>query len=81
MEMLRDTSVRREGADMQEIELKPCPFCGGQAEYEEVHTDNGAVEIYYKEYHGYIIECNCCNAYIVSTIGKEDVIQRWNRRT
>lgn len=66
---------------MKETELKPCPFCGGKAKYYEEHTDNGAVEVYYREYHYYFVECNCCKVQMLSTLGKEDVKRRWNRRT
>ena len=48
-------------------ELKPCPFCGGEAETEW--------------HHGYCgVKCNDCCAE-VSADGMNDAIEAWNRRT
>ena len=65
---------------MKESELKPCPFCGGKAEYDEIHTDNGGAEVYYREYHVYTVMCSCCRAAISSYLDEEDVKRSWNRR-
>lgn len=55
-------------------ELKPCPFCGGEAEY-----------IYEMPYNA--VECTKCNALgktIVDSYeqqdGKAEAIEAWNRR-
>lgn len=61
--------------------LLPCPFCGGEAETDEEHTDNGGVEVYYREYHTYIVKCKECGARIVNCWGgMEQVIRQWNSR-
>lgn len=43
-------------------ELLHCSFCGGEAETDEEHTDNGGVEVYYREYHTYMVRCKKCGA-------------------
>jgi Lar family restriction alleviation protein len=67
---------------MDEIKLKPCPFCGGEA----MLTTNLYAGIVY-------IQCKCCTAMvgrkrkIVSSmigkeyfVNKEEAIEAWNRR-
>ena len=47
-------------------ELKPCPFCGGEAEY---HS------------HDASIYCNDCAGGVTDwTIIKEDLFEQWNNR-
>ena len=50
-------------------ELKPCPFCGGEAEL-------------YQSYCGYYqIECHQCGARSCTAVEKESVISNWNMRS
>lgn len=65
---------------MSEIKLLPCPFCGGEAEYSEHHEDNGGVEIYYREYHYYMVSCSKCGLTMASQVDKEGVVRKWNTR-
>ncbi len=51
------------------IELKPCPFCGGKAEY--ICYDD-------EEYH--IVRCKDCGAEIGWIDSKEEVFRKWNNR-
>ena len=62
-------------------ELKSCPFCGGQAITDEHHEDNGMPEVYYREYHYYMVRCKECGAQLTDTINMERVMRAWNRRT
>lgn len=59
---------------MPEIELKPCPFCGGKA---EIYQENGTVSIGCSQ-------CQCGTAYMsgASTTEKkiEIATRDWNRR-
>lgn len=50
-------------------ELKPCPFCGGEAEI-------------YQSYCGYYqIECHQCSARSCMAVEEESVISNWNMRS
>ena len=52
-------------------ELKPCPFCGGEAEYRPVGE--------FSEKNGYVRCKNfCCEQYGYSP--KKEAIEAWNRR-
>lgn len=51
-------------------EIKPCPFCGRQADYWE---DNQ-----YSDRH--VIECLSCGAHKRSEYGYDSVLKDWNRR-
>lgn len=54
---------------MKNNKLKPCPFCGGEAEL-------------YQSYCGYYqIECHQCSARSCTAVEKESVISNWNMRS
>lgn len=54
------------------IELKPCPFCGSEAEPVKAHTS-------YKT--PYVIVCKACGASVGNFAEtKEKAIEAWNRR-
>ena len=57
------------------MELKPCPFCGGEAIafYKKESAAN-----YGNEYHG--VTCMSCAAAIYGFPLKEQALERWNRR-
>jgi Lar family restriction alleviation protein len=48
--------------------LKPCPFCGGEAH----------IEFSWSIYYG---ECNKCFATGPENVTKSNAIKRWNKRT
>lgn len=50
------------------MELKPCPFCGGEADMGEVIDGL------------YIVNCTKCFASSASSKSKELVVRHWNRR-
>ena len=64
------------GVDMQEVELKPCPFCGGTIKLDEDDF--------------YMFCCDKCGAGITfakeledgtaTDCTKEESIEKWNRR-
>ena len=60
--------------------IKMCPFCGGEPEIHEGHTDNGGVEVYYREYHYYTVMCKECGVSITDCYGMDRAIKAWNRR-
>ena len=65
--------------DSNAPKLKPCPFCGGQAEYYKQWP--GGVGASGMEDPEYLIECVICratNRYPYAT--KEHAADRWNRR-
>ena len=58
-------------------ELKPCPFCGGEATTSEKTTDKtNAFEF------GWIgcQKCRCFINYINNARGKQEATEAWNRR-
>ena len=57
-------------------DLKPCPFCGGEAElrhYEDFTKDFSSV---YKFY----VECNECEAQTKPIANVENAVSAWNTR-
>ena len=48
-------------------DLKPCPFCGGEAEYQFIAHAN------------HLIHCTDCWGRMIG-VYKEDIIRDWNRR-
>lgn len=53
------------------IELKPCPFCGGEAVYMDSHTNPDRPQP--------TIECIDCSCRMAE-LNKEFLIECWNRR-
>ena len=54
-------------------ELKPCPFCGGKADFEEIERYYGDIS--------WTVMCTQCGARIgVHSVDKNDVAEEWNRR-
>ena len=65
--------------DNQDIELKPCPFCGGKAKIMAVQ------ELRLGGDEGFVIQCEDCYMNTASINGtyssnSTDVIELWNRR-
>ncbi len=54
---------------MNEIELKPCPFCGGK---NVCLTEHAAVIVF--------VQCDDCCATFPHFDSKEEAIEAWNRR-
>lgn len=55
-----------ESENMEEIKLKPCPFCGGEAEF-----------VGYKSYWIICVDCTAESAVYDS---KAEAVEAWNRR-
>ena len=62
---------------MDEIKLKPCPFCGGEA---EINVDREAVEDTEKRHWAYTVVCKRCCATSGLTYLPEKAREAWNRR-
>lgn len=60
----------------ENIKLKPCPFCGGEAYFEKV-TDGSLMEDEFPEYGVY---CAACGANSVLCTSEEKAAAAWNRR-
>lgn len=60
-------------------ELRPCPFCGGEAEINFVppfvHPRNGR-----KGLERWQIFCDSCGVFTPGMLTKEEAIEAWNRR-
>ena len=52
------------------MNIKPCPFCGGEAEYESTQQKYGIVHSVY---------CAECGAEI-ARLNSQETIEAWNRR-
>lgn len=63
---------------MSEIELKPCPFCGGMA-YLGVDYENSEITTMFHDFV-YYIKCRACGALIYGIHDRKEISDRWNRR-
>lgn len=54
------------------IKLKPCPFCGGKADFATWIFEGGKKE--------YSVMCDDCDADVYSCETKEEAAEKWNRR-
>ena len=68
--MRRAMKVRRVKA-MDDTKLKPCPFCGGEAEI--IRYCDGPIVYYYAS-------CKECYSTSGCVVTKEDAVYVWNRR-
>lgn len=57
---------------MNNTELKPCPFCNGEAKMR--YCENEYIIPFY------FVSCSECGCKQASSIHKESVIESWNRR-
>ena len=61
-------------------ELKPCPFCGGEAIINEIEPHTHVFATFMPDYGGStFIECTGCT-YAISGQTKDEAIAAWNRR-
>ena len=59
-------------------ELKPCPFCGSEAELKTEYVAYGTPKAYVRCKH-----CEACTAFIYPRLdicANDEVIKLWNRR-
>ena len=73
----RTAPVCVKGADMKEVELRPCPFCGGKA---IIHVSDG-VRVICREC-GVMTKCLCDGITQGKPTGSAigSVVDAWNRR-
>lgn len=62
---------------MNEIKLKPCPFCGGEASYS--FDPDGTVDTEGREW-AYEVTCNNCCATTGICYSQRMAREAWNRR-
>lgn len=61
-------------------ELKPCPFCGGEAVINTIEPHTHEFATFMPSYPGgTFIECTCCTC-ALSGDTEEKAIEAWNRR-
>ena len=63
-----------------EAKLFSCPFCGGEAEIEHIHDDNGCPEVYYQEWDFYIVACKNCGVSTKYYSNEKVAANHWNSR-
>ena len=51
--------------------LKPCPFCGKEAEFEK---------FYFDEHYDWRVRCTCCFAQTYFMDTQEEAAEAWNER-
>ena len=56
---------------MSEIKLKPCPFCGGEAELGTFSTNSD---------DKFLVECSNCGVATLLYYDTEKATEAWNRR-
>ena len=62
-------------------ELKPCPFCGGEAEMQEIEVCDMS-EYGESPLIGYVVSCsNCCISFDGYFSSKEAAAEQWNNRS
>lgn len=62
------------------IELKPCPFCGGDAVMTVIEPHTHVIATFMPDYEGgAFIECTGCSA-AISGATPEQAAAAWNRR-
>jgi Lar family restriction alleviation protein len=59
---------------MTNAQLKPCPFCGGNANVGEITEGSEFLR-------GFIVECEDCTANVDRLDSEEAAMDVWNRRT
>ncbi|MBQ0142844.1 MAG: Lar family restriction alleviation protein [Prevotellaceae bacterium] len=59
------------------VELKSCPFCGGEA---QISTDTEAVKDTMGRFWAYTVVCSRCCATSGLTYTPDKAIEAWNRR-
>lgn len=55
-----------------EVELKPCPFCGGKPEIHQTER--------WETYGGYFVMCRECLTSGNNYSSKNIAVEKWNRR-
>ena len=64
---------------MENTELKPCPFCGGEAQVKMFITRR--VRLFKEVSAKYkYIECKVCGCRTPLELEEQDAIDKWNRR-
>ena len=62
-------------------ELKPCPFCGGEAFLEVIPPHKHYIATFVADYDGgAFAECTKCSC-AISADNEQDAINKWNTRT
>ena len=73
------TDGTTEAKNMQDVKLKPCPFCGGEAEL--VRTTDNHHAPYVRCKYGVYLKPKCtANMYPWRYKTAEEAIEAWNRR-
>ena len=71
---------------MENRELKPCPFCGGEAEVKvcdgagHYYTNVGTEMFYGRQMTCCLIRCNKCGVKTKAYLTRRGVFNAWNRR-
>lgn len=63
-------------------ELKPCPFCGGDAEKMYIKRNKLFASMHFPYNTRYVyVKCKICGATSRDCVSVENAIEAWNRRS
>lgn len=75
----KETLERLLKINQKEMKLKPCPFCGGEAEV-YIRAEFAYSPMLSGIANAFGVRCKKCNAYTIHAPDEEDSIIKWNRR-
>lgn len=66
-------------------DLKPCPFCGGEAKYWEYEDERDVfdpISLGWVDTHYFTVHCVGCESceIVISRLSKDDAVAAWNAR-
>lgn len=65
---------------MEQVQLKPCPFCSGEANILVIEPHTHCIAKFIPDYPGgAFVECSGCTC-VISAVSEKEAVEAWNRR-